>query len=26
MKLSRKDAGIWQGMLRQIRWKLSQKN
>jgi tRNA/rRNA methyltransferase len=23
MKLSRKDAGIWQGMLRQIRWKLS---
>jgi TrmH family RNA methyltransferase len=25
MKLSRKDAGIWQGMLRQIRWKLSQR-
>lgn len=24
MNLSRKDAGIWQGMLRQIRWKLSQ--
>lgn len=26
MKLSRKDAGIWQGMLRQIRWKLSQRD
>jgi tRNA/rRNA methyltransferase len=23
MKLSRKDAGIWQGMMRQILWKLS---